>query len=304
MKAFLQRSFRFYLEPNLLGICTSYHERMCYARKSIDTRGAVIVATLLGHLVDRGKKGFRFTEEDWQRLRRTHNEIYPKFPPPPAYKEGSTTLPTHHIIDYLVFEVAKGIRQETLADFAEEFKDVPSYDPDLASLYKSEYDDSANDPELRRVLQQLNTDIAVINKHWLENSSASEEERAREGRFAACVEETHSRFSKILPAESTHPLVCRWRRDAERSDVSHWSLLRASAAFIRYHRGTGKFLWYVAGRELGLMKAGKTGRWHAVVEPVYAALKPDAGYIKKVGSKRLFDEVFGRVEEEELRGDE
>ncbi|KAI9878540.1 MAG: hypothetical protein M1830_000594 [Pleopsidium flavum] len=306
MAEFLQKSFEFYLEPNLLGICTSFHERMCYARKSINTRSAVIVATLLGHLVDRGKQGLRFTEEDWQILRRSDDEIYPKFPPPPAYKEGSTTLPTSHIIDYLVFQVAKGIRQETLADFAQEFKDVPSYDPHLASLYKREQDDSTHDPEIRRVLHQLNMDIAATNKRWLENASASEEERAKEGRFSACVEETHSRFVRIMPADSTHPLVSRWRRDAERNHVSHWSLLRASAAFIKYHRGTGKFLWYVAGRELGIMKAAQTGRWRAVVEPVYAALKPDAGYVKKIGSKRLWDEGFGGTvegEEEELRVD-
>lgn len=246
-----------------------------------------MMAALLGHLVDREKGGLRFTIDDWQRLRKT---ISPKFLPIPAYKEGSDSNPTNHIIDYLVFDVAKPIRQETLQAFAQEYNDVPSYDSDLAALHTREHDDAIYDPEVRRILQQLNIDIAAVHTYWLDVSGCPEEERAKEGRFSASVEETHSRFVKIMPAESMHPLVSRWRRDAEREDISHWSLLRASAAFKRHHRG-GKFLWHVAGRELGIMKAMKTGRWRAIVEPIYAGLKPDAGYIKRVEAKRLVEEM-------------
>jgi hypothetical protein len=309
MRTFLQKSFDFCLEPNLLGICTSFHERMCYARQDINTRGAVIVSTLLGHLVDREKQGLRFTDDDWTRLRQSNAEIWPKNPPKPAYKEDKHERATSHIIDHLVFDVAKTIRQETLHDFSEYFKDANPWDSDLAALYKQEEADAdaAKDADVKEVLRQLALDLAATHSHWTRGVSSSDEDRAREGRFSALVDESYSRFRQILPpADSTHPLLSHWRRDAERDNeddaaagtgaVSHWSLLRASAAFTRYYKvGSGKFPWYMAGRELGILKARRAskGRWRAVVEPVYACLKPDAGYLKRVGRRRELEEFFG-----------
>ena len=305
MTAFLQRSFDFCLEPNLLGICTSHHEQMCYAKQSIQWRGAVIIATLLGYLVDREKQGLHFTEEDWQRLRERYPELN-KHPPKPAYKDGPN-LPTNHIIDFLVFKIARAIREETLQDFAQTLKDVPSWDPDLAALYKQEDDDAAGVPEVKEVLRQLTGDISEVYDYWRQNCSASDEDKAKEGRFSALVEETYSRFCSIMPpAQSKHPLVSHWRLDAERAQcsqangsVSQWSLLRASAAFMRHHN-RGKFLWYVAGRELGILKAGKVsrGKWRAVVEPIYASLKPDAGYVKRIGKRREYEALFGSFGDE------
>ena len=300
---FLRKSFDFCLSPNLLGICTLFQEDMCYARESINTRGAVILSTLLGYLVDREKQGFCFTEEDWKMLRKNNPNLWPKDPPRPAYKEDKPENAKPHIIDHLVFNVAKTIRQKTLHDFLETFKGASLWDPDLAALYNDEYDDPAKDAEVKAVLRQLKIDLIAIQDYWAKNASASDEDRAKEGRFSALVEETYSRFLQILPpADSKHPLISHWRRDAERNQdhasgngtCSHWSLLRASAMFTRYHK-YGKFPWYMAGRELGILKAGRApkGKWRAVVEPVYACLKPDAGYVKRMGRKRELEEFFG-----------
>lgn len=305
MTPFLQKAFDFCLRPNLLGMCTWFHTQMCYANQSINTRGAVILSTLLGYLVDSQKQGLYFTEEDWRRLRRDNNEICPKDPRNAAYKEDKPENATDHILDYLVFKVAKTIGQETLHDFSESFKDASSWDSDLAALYNQEYDDAAKDAEVKEVLRQLTTDLSAIYDYWAKGVASSDEDRAKEGRFSANVEETYSRFRKVLPpADSTHPRITHWRHDAERNEdvstgtgtISHWSLLRASAAFTRYHKsGSGKFPWYMAGRELGILKAGRApkGKWRAVVEPVYASLKPDAGYVKRLGRKRELEEFFG-----------
>jgi len=305
VRTFLRKSFDFCLEPNLLGMCTSFHERMCYARQDINTRGAVIMSTLLGLLVDREKQGLRFTDEDWTKLRQSNDEIWPKNPPKPAYKEDKHENARSHIIDHLVFDVAKTIRQETLHDFSESFKDANPWDSDLAALYKQEDENAAKNGEVKEALRQLKTNLAAVYDHWSKHVSPSDNDRAKKGRFSALVEETYSRFRQILPpANSTHPLVAHWRRDAERNEddgtgtgtVSHWSLLRASATFTRYYnRSSGKFPWYMAGRELGILKAGRAtkGKWRAVVEPVYACLKPDAGYVKRVGRRRELEEFFG-----------
>ena len=51
----------------------------------------------------------------------------------------------------------------------------------------------------------------------------------------------------------------------------------------------------MADQELGIMKARRAlkEKWRVVVEPAYVTLKPDAGYVKRLGKKRELEEFFG-----------
>lgn len=302
---------------------------MCYARNSINHPGAVTVATLLGLLVDSEKQGYSFTEADWNKLKFTNPHIYPKNPKVPAYRPGSNQKPTDHIIDYLKFSIARGVREDALRDLNERFKKVPSYDFDLVALYKREEADAMNSPQLQAVLRKLNDDIQGVYNHWRTRVSVAEERRAEEGHFTNALGATYTRFLAILPpSDSSHEVVKRWWREEDPTNTttyssssfttsftsitststaaatsftstttareeeeavedayqfSHWKLLRASAAFAKFHNT--KFVWYVAGRQLGFLKA-RIGRESVMLRgDMHAALKVDGGFVRKVGRR-------------------
>ncbi|KZF20397.1 hypothetical protein L228DRAFT_285105 [Xylona heveae TC161] len=317
---FLIKNFLFSIEPSLLGMCTVFHEHMCYERGSMNTSDSITVATLLGFLIDRPKQGIVFTEDDWRSIR-ARLEIG-KEPRRPAYKDPNNNRPTNHILDYLVLGIARKMIKGVLGDFSRQFGEVTTFDSDLVSLYKSvqSRSEQRDDAELRKILVRLVQDIEKVRQAWntlilssnngggssFSSTSPSKSplkstsSRSFEGsdNFTACVEKCRSQFLGILPpSDSTHPLALHWRQDAGPggSNLSDWRLLRASAAFAKHHRS--KFVWYVAGRELGMIKAMVVSRGAvtsarlerqemcvdsgpAVVLPsLHASYKPDKRYI-------------------------
>jgi len=52
------------------------------------------------------------------------------------------------------------------------------------------------------------------------------------------------------------------------------------------------------GKELGEIKA-RSKDHHTIVSAIHAAYKPDASYIKRIKSKRLFGDAFEVVEEQD-----
>ena len=97
-------------------------------------------------------------------------------------------------------------------------------------------------------------------------------------------------YVSVLPSETAaaaHPLLRRYRLDALRTastaPPSAWALLRASAAFYRHN--SSNFVWYLAGRELGWLKASAQGESvHVVLAGIYYGLKLDGGYVKRVSA--------------------
>ncbi|KAH0545314.1 hypothetical protein FGG08_000613 [Glutinoglossum americanum] len=273
---FVLRGFNSSLEEGLMGACTNFHEKFCYQARSIKSPEAIALAILLGLLVDREKQGYTFTEENWREFRR---KVSPTIPPKPAYKANDESIKTDHIIDYMVFDVAKPVVEKILTGFQERFPDPPTLDIDLVRLWKQEKEAARRDGKLRQALDNLVLEIDAVWNYWL---SCSRDESS----FPLRVWRTYSRFNEIMPKDIDHPMLQRWREDAIRSPYSHWNYLRASAAFHKYPKH--KFVWWVAGRELGQLKALASSRCHMVVSPIHASYKPDASYVRRIKIGRMY----------------
>lgn len=282
---FLLKGLKFNLQPNLLGICTSFRERVCYRENSISFKGARLLATLLGLLVDAPKQGYRFTETMWQNLLSNCSDLPNSWPPAPAYKVKKDVIATGHIIDQLLLVKAKEVIEDSMKDFFNDFMEVQSVDDDLTRVWKKEYYDLSIDAEVKRVLNQLLVEVRVVKDYWKDNVSGDEDTQQKDRKFAAVVEYAHAQFSQIMPSPSTHPLVLWWAKDANRcSDSSFWSHLKASHAL--YKNGKSTFPWYVAGKHLGELKAFASRGYHTVITDMYISYKLDPAYIRRVESKR------------------
>lgn len=301
---FLTHAFRFNLRTNLLGSCTIYHEKLCYRDRSISTKAAIDIAHLLGSLVDRGKAGIVFTEDNWIEYL-TSNGL-PLRLNPPAYKAPGHHKPTSHIIDRLLFEVVRTTSNRALANLHDKFKDVGTYDDDLVYLGKSETEAVAEDPEAANVIKEAKKGIKAIHEYWRRNNGHTDEDFGRRFgnkkkgsmSFNALVQRCCDDFLALPPVlpphvpdagsstgrpPSTSPTIAYWERQHRLPGGGSWSLLKASLLFAQHHRSDG-FCWYVAGRELGELKATARGRagYRTVVKPVHEVLRVDNKAIERV----------------------
>ncbi|KAL8909002.1 MAG: hypothetical protein Q9207_000453 [Kuettlingeria erythrocarpa] len=331
--AFLHHAFSFSLQSNLLGICTSYFEAFCYAQKSISHPSAIKIASLLGHLVDRAKAGIIFEDSTWNAFLRS--EGLPKALPKPAYKDKEKTpydKKKSHLIDRLVFETAKGVRQRVLHGFSKRFKDVGSYDVDLVALYKNEAVESRSDAGIAQALKDLKWDLDKLRDVWSAQCSSriGEEEGddispMKKGRrksalsvlsFQAVCEQARDRFLALRPSEEAiakSPTVARWAREAfpgisavtsfssttsntmsvPPPVIAHWTLLKASYAFYLFHNTT--LVWYACGVELGILKAQARG-CNKVVTPIWECMKVDGKAVaRRLGIREGLGQESGRV---------
>ena len=264
---FLYHGFDFNLQPSLLGSCTVFHEAFCYAKNGIRDPPAIAVALLLGHLVDRAKGGLIFDEKIWHSFLKQLgiSGSYPR----PAYKDKGMKPKKDHLIDNLMFNVAKGVREKALQKLSERFKDVSNYDNDLTRAWKQEVEAAKNDPDLSSVLHNLKTKLQKIKTYWAENTKkeANNDVMKLPGKtvvpsFLSVVERCRADFLSIQPlAIEGHPLVARWRASSSQngSGIVRWDLLKASALYEEYYR-SGTLPWYVAGVELGELKALAKGK--------------------------------------------
>ena len=295
---FLGLGFSFNIEASLLGQCSVYHESFCYRHGTIRDPMAIDLAMLLGHLVDRAKGGLMFSEQTWISFLKKHS--LPARLPKPAYKNKATAKPTDHVIDELVFVVAKGVRQKALGQFSQRFEDVPAYDDDLVRLSKDEHDESRGDPELKRILLDLAEKLQGVCDFWTSNVGTDGEDEVSPKRgmtFRALVEHCRDMFLAIEPPDTSHPMVRRWKKAGVCGRKSHWLLLKASALFAHFHKRN--FVWHVAGEELGEMKAMRTRSYHTIVSDIFAAYRLDTRYVKRPERKRNLRSLEDRADEED-----
>ena len=299
---FLRLAFSFNTEANLLGQCSVYHESFCYRNGTIRDPTATNLAALLGLLVDRAKGGLVFNEQTWTGFLKKHG--LPTRLPKPAYKNKATAKPTDHVIDKLVFVTAKGVREKALGQFSRHFEKAVTFDDDLVRISKDEHEEAREEPELKRILADLNEKLQGVYNFWIANVGTEGEDeisRKRGITFRACVEHCRDLFLAIEPLESSYPVVRRWKKDPIGGRKSHWLRVKASALFTNFH--TRNFVWHVAGEELGEMKAMKTKSYHTIVSDLFAAYKLDTKYVKRLERQNLRS-LEDRGEEEEEGGDD
>ena len=311
MNTFLRHAFNFNLQASMLGICTMYHEFYCYRENAINSPQAVSIAVLLGNLVDSSKGGFQFDDAKWTAYL-MRNKL-PRSFSKPAYKDQQKAKPTDHLIDHLVFVVAKRAREKALHEFDKHFNDVSPRDDDLSRIRNEEVEEAKNNKSLAQVLQTLEGDMKAIHIYWSKNArpedSADEFRPPRKSNlpsFRALVERCRADFVNLKPTlddcppTETSDRISSWQRDHARGHSSYWGLLKASVAFHLYYQTT--FVWHVAGIELGEIKATARGRgtYRAVVGEVFDAFKLDKRVVDGARRREMVEREGGsRVEEEE-----
>ncbi len=302
MNRFLCHAFQFNLQMNMLGMCSNYHESLCYHSNSIDSPEAISIGVLLSYLVDSAKGGFTFDDTKWAAYLQSLG--LPRNLEPPAYKDRSKARRMKdNLIDQLVFHVAKEEREKALKNFTKHFQDVSSWDEDLVRLRKEETEEAKTNKALYSVLKNLKAGLEDILTFWKKHAKRDDEDEdhssAKKGSglsFRSVVEKCRGYFLALQPTiEETitgevPDSIRRWQRDQSAGRSSYWDLLKASVAFYHYHKSVS-FIWHTAGVELGEIKATKGGRgtYRCVVNEVFDTLKMDGKLVD--GDKRREMEV-------------
>ncbi|KAI1484413.1 RNA dependent RNA polymerase-domain-containing protein [Biscogniauxia mediterranea] len=302
---FLDQAFQFNMQQNLLGVCTNYKEKLCYSRNSVRDEPAIFLSTLISHLVDRAKQGIIFTMQDWSRLRKELNgkQLDPRRrksgsdPLPPKYKNNDwdlTTQPTH-IIDFVKFAVGKPTIDAELAALDQFLNQAVPFDKDLVRFYQ--YYEKLQRPFAERakakeegkfkmttweiILEELKKDIERVAIEWA-NSRDS---------FSVKLSNAHDKWQKIVPTNKANSKTIRALREEGHAAIglSPWDLLKASFCFKMYYSKYSSFPWYVAGWQLGVLKAIYTsqdaGAPPVLMTPsIYAGSRPDTKFVRSLAA--------------------
>lgn len=313
MNHFLKLAFNFTLRSSVLGICTNYHEALCYHENTIESPRAIQIASMLGYLVDSAKSGFVFSATEWGAYLKKAG-LPPTFPKP-AYKDPDRVYgKPESLLDDLRFNVANKEIAEALRRFGFVSRDCPADDRDLTRIRDQEIADSRTDPSLKQCLNRLEDELTKLLDYWKRHGPSFRDEdednlmspiknRGRKRAlgedgyvpFPAVVQKCRDDFLAIAPfavnteVEGTSTLVKRWAREHSQGRRSHWDLVKASFAFHK-HRW-GPFVWYMCGLELGEIKATASGRgsYRAVTSDVYNAMKLDGRMVDKIRSENQAD---------------
>ena len=314
MDRFLTHAFDFNLRSSMLGRCTVFHEAMCYAKGNLNSPDAISIALLLGLLVDSAKQGYKFGEPDWNSFLK--KQKLPTRYDKPAYKDKGGLKPKDNLIDDLVFKVAPRFREDALSKFHKHFQNSTTWDDDLIQLHNQEREEAISDKSLDRALKDFMSAFDKIIDYWKRNARPEDDNDNFISRFAKrkerngpsyndLVQECRKDFLSIPPCvdeialSQASSLVRRWAKEHCEGRPSHWNLVKASVAFHKYHQSN--FIWYIAGVELGELKATANGRgtYHPVVNDVYTTLKPDIGLIDGMRKKDDEEDETQKVADEE-----
>jgi len=309
VSAMVNKSFSFAMQPDLLGICTNYKEKLCYHRNNVGDQYAIILSTLVGNLVDAAKQGINFNWKTWDRMRADLFSQYQNLEDP-LYKSESFT-PGHnqevmHIIDYLKFGVGIPAIRKHLNELQERIKwdetvagtpgkkktkedEAHHYDRDLTKFH----DDFASLPgsmTTRSILSSLKLAINRVKDEW-------DKTMARDLPYNVKISRVYNSWRSIN-LQSLHCKVDpkvqllleqKWMADPEEN--SNFSLLKASMAFKLYYKHGARFVFAMCGRQMGFLKALTTkgvtsggsldGHLMLVTPLMYAGMASDQKFVKQ-----------------------
>ncbi|RYP53783.1 hypothetical protein DL769_010456 [Monosporascus sp. CRB-8-3] len=301
--AMIEKAFAFNLKPKMLGICTSYKERLAYHRNSIGENSVVALSWFLSELADQAKNGIIFGEQQWARLRNDFVGEKRRLPEP-AYKSKVSTQwkEAEHIIDHLRFVVAKGVIESELKSLNDFYETDPAYsfDADLTG-YWDQFEKAVGQLDNRGVprsgwlialRRNLKSELEECFAMWRKQMAPKNAYRPES------VLEVYDHWRDIQPSLDTDgnnkehcltEVVAAFLQQpgTHPPELSQWQLLKASLTFREFHTANVKFVWRIAGRQLQFIKALSTGCHGGgppvpVIPHLYAALKPDNKYIKRV----------------------
>ncbi|KAK3399196.1 RNA dependent RNA polymerase-domain-containing protein [Sordaria brevicollis] len=321
----IQKSFHFAMQPNYLGVCTNYKERLCYQYNSVSNEPAIILSSLVGNLVDQSKQGIVFNEASWAQMRRDFfggNMTLPD----PFYKSDNWLgrgQPTH-IIDYLKFSIARPAIDKELEAFHKSMKASKNsedgahfWDPELASYYKFFKEMGAKSKSCALLLKTLENRIGEVEIAY-SRLVRNKDMRDSADSYPVRVNQIYEKWCDITPdamdksgatydSKVIRLLELPFLNDRE---MNTWALLRASTAFKLYYNKAPRFVWQMAGRQLAYIKAqmqSKPGEGAPalVTAFMYAGLMPDKKFVKQYVARLEGDgSEYPDPEDYELLGEE
>lgn len=285
------------LKDDFLGLCTNVWEKYCYAYNSISDPKAIELAKLCSVLVDAPKQGLSILPSKRDEITKL-GYGYMK----PAYKEPKGQSQGIHIIDRLHYDVAGQKIMEKQVAFHNDVGESPIYEPLITEVFRRERERAEKEGSggtLARALKHLTDELAKILQAW--HSRRSEDSADQ---FKSSVARLHRQFRDIMPPQelSEDPVISRWVSDRG-SHFSHWSILRASAAYYKWRT---TLAWYMAGHELCYIKAHAVGLAgsdfgpRTIVEELYISMKASKRF-KAIKKGTASDDDERRWEEEALQ---
>jgi hypothetical protein len=282
---FLRESFTFVMRPTLLGVCTSHKEMLLETVLQVDSEEAIDLGTLLSDLVDQGKSGSTFQEEDWTRFK---NEVIKRKPHHGINRKDLEGSMKTHLIG-----VVHRLTEKSRAALHESIQEPPSWDEDLVLLYRWADAKALRHDEWKTVVRQLDEDLEALKSGWSSHFPQGDPNPKETAKFYLVLDEYFKKYSAIQPhidTSITELLLLDCLRNPE---LSPWSMLKASALYASYGPKNGygtkkvptRFPWLMAGKQLMRLKADFReggGFPHTVVPEMYAMLKPDADFVKRL----------------------
>ncbi|RDA82821.1 hypothetical protein CP532_6089 [Ophiocordyceps camponoti-leonardi (nom. inval.)] len=291
---FTYLGFLFSLQPDMLGICTVFKERLSYRWGAADRRLTKLSA-LLGELVDQSKQGIIFDHEAWARFCR--EEIRPpKQLEDPAYFNAKCVAPERlgddsPIQDVLKFKVAQTAVGGWLKSLKANIESSEGacrtyYDADLTAMYNRVDARRRGCEAIDKLLKDLKADLDVVQEEWyLKMSDESSD-------FEVGCEEVFASWRAVAPSaellknEDIRRLV---DDGSQHRTLGWWPMLKASATFKHFHGACWKFAWRMAGVWGCHLKAQETvGLPPAVVQlRMYSLLCPSKMMKKGVAQRAV-----------------
>ncbi|KAM7219061.1 RNA-dependent RNA polymerase [Rhypophila decipiens] len=302
------KSFKFSMQPNYLGICTNYKERLCYRNNSVADHSAIILSTLVGSLVDQSKQGIIFTSTSWDKLRSDQFGAGALVLEEPAYKKdvwtGPDSVDPQHIIDFLKFKIAKPAIDKELKALhkaiaasksgSNKSDDGPHYwDTDLVQHYESFKAIANESKSTKGLLDFLIIELGALDKEWKVAMNKGPVKKDNEPSYQAKVSVIYEKYCAITPRQVTRngtKVDSKMVKLLEQPflpdpETSYWALLKASTLFKLYYTKNPRFIWQIAGRQLAFIKAqmssGGDGVPAFVTALMYAGLSPDQKFVKQ-----------------------
>lgn len=258
---------------------------------------------LLSELADQPKQGITFGQEAWNRFRDNMIGSRREFPPP-AYKSGNISYiddgKNLHIIDFLMAR-AKHVVDSTLTDLHKFLQSSGASTLDKTiTRHWDEFEESFGVRELGGIprfpwfftlREGLKADVDACLAEWntlMSSKSASQDYsdkvkivyeiwNAIQPRLPAPMDDSTYDTSAILLRE----LMADDDEDMATPELGRWELLKASWAYKQHHYRQ-RFVWQMAGRQLHHLKALAVAGSVLVAPHMYAALKTDNVYIKRL----------------------
>ncbi|CAG8979219.1 hypothetical protein HYALB_00013146 [Hymenoscyphus albidus] len=272
---------------------TSWKEQLCYNQGSVNTEEAIHVSYLLGDLVDQGKQGYSFGENEWKRLKTKLLDGKGIRMLEVEYKKEEPHLkPTaKHILDYLKW-VAHDMVDTSLVEFERDLqlKDIATLDKDL--VWHSEWagEASMRYKEWRTILMHLNEDLKPIKESWVITWGKFQDKEDPDSEARSAINREHfEKYTAIVPHDET-PFTNSIQFSYGSADLSFWALLKASVLFASFpEKHPRNFAWQMAGKQLRHIKAlqNSDGAPHSVVPLMYSIYKRNNGMIKKLQTQNL-----------------